>query len=331
MKRAVAVLRDYFGVSQQEARGMLALLTLTGFLLLLPLAYRLWVPDSIPDTSVSDKRQLDSLVALLEVDNSEVDERRETTPGRYEPGVKAKKAERFAFDPNTVDAESWQRLGTPRWLADRIVRYRSKGGQFRKKEDLLKIYDFPPELYGELEPYIRLSSEKGTEKPSEKYRERFADAEPERNKPYADRKPTYSAERYSKPVVQPFDINTADTTELKKLRGIGSKLAGRIVKFRDALGGFISQDQYAEVFGLDSLALEELNKYGQVQTPVKKLTINTATAEELDRHVYLSKRQAEIIVNYRTQHGPYTSPESLRNIRILDARTIEKLTPYLSF
>ncbi len=103
------------------------------------------------------------------------------------------------------------------------------------------------------------------------------------------------------------------------------------MKFRDALGGFTSQDQYAEVFGLDSLALEELNKYGQVQTPVKKLTINTATAEELDRHVYLSKRQAEIIVNYRTQHGPYTSPESLRNIRILDARTIEKLTPYLSF
>ncbi|WP_421830021.1 ComEA family DNA-binding protein [Larkinella sp.] len=331
MKKAVDILRDYFGVSQQEARGMFVLLTLTGFLLLLPLAYRLWVPDSIPDTSASDKRQLDSLVALLEVDNNEVDERRETTPGRYEPNVKTKKAERFAFDPNTVDAESWQRLGAPRWLADRIVRYRSKGGQFRKKEDLLKIYDFPPELYGELEPYIRLSVEKRAEKPSEKYRERLVDAKPESNKPYASNRPVYTAERYSKPVLQPFDINTADTTELKKLRGIGSKLAGRIVKFRDALGGFISPDQYAEVFGLDSLALQELNQYGQIRTPAKKLVINTATAEELDRHVYLSKRQAEIIVNYRTQHGPYTSPESLRNIRILDAKTIEKLTPYLAF
>ncbi|KAA9357552.1 ComEA family DNA-binding protein [Larkinella humicola] len=331
MKRAVAILRDYFGVSQQEARGMLALLTLTGFLLLLPLAYRLWVPDSIPDTSASDKRQLDSLVALLEVDNREVDERRETRPGRYEPDVKTTKAERFAFDPNTVDVESWQRLGAPRWLADRIVRYRSKGGQFRKKEDLLKIYDFPPELYGELEPYIRLNAVKENEKPSQKYREQFANNDLNAEKPYTPHKPVYAAERYSKPVVQPFDINTADTTELKKLRGIGSKLAGRIIKFRDALGGFISPEQYAEVFGLDSLALEELNKYGQVQTPVKKLAINTATAEELDRHVYLSKRQAEIIVNYRTQHGPYTSPESLRNIRILDAKTIEKLTPYLAF
>jgi competence protein ComEA len=331
MKKVVAILRDYFGVSQQEARGMLALLLFTGFLLLLPLVYRLWAPDLIPDTSQSDKRQLDSLVALLEVDNPEVEERSENAPGRYEPAVETKKAERFAFNPNTIDAESWQRLGVPRWLAERIVRYRSKGGQFRRKDDLLKIYDFSPELYGELEPYILLSAEKPAYKPADNYRERFVTNEPNGDKPLTASKPAYSAERFNKPVLQPFDINTADTTELKKLRGIGSKLAGRIVKFRDALGGFISADQYAEVFGPDSLALEELNKYGQIQTPVKKITLNTATAEELDRHVYLSKRQAEIIVNYRTQHGPFTSPESLRNIRILDVKTIEKLTPYLDF
>jgi competence protein ComEA len=331
MKKVVAVLRDYFGVSQQEARGMLALLTLTGSLLLLPLLYRLGVPDSIPDTSVSDKRQLDSLVALLEVDKTGIDERPENAPGRYEPAIESKKAERFAFNPNAIDAESWQRLGAPRWLAERIVRYRSKGGQFRKKEDLQKIYDFPPELYGELAPYIRLSVERPANKPPDNDQDRFAKNEPATDKPYASNKPAYSTERFSKPVLQPFDINTADTTELKKLRGIGSKLAGRIVKFRDALGGFNSPDQYAEIFGLDSLALGELNKFGQVQTAVRKLAVNSATAEELDRHVYLSKRQAEIIVNYRTQHGPYTSPESLRSIRILDAKTIERLTPYLEF
>lgn len=331
MKKVVALLRDYFGVSQQEARGLLALLTLTGFLLLLPLAYRIFVPDFVPDTSEADKRQLDSLVALLEIDKTAGNDRPETGPSRYEPAIEAKKSERFAFNPNTIDAESWQRLGAPRWLADRIVRYRSKGGQFRKKEDLLRIYDFSPELYAELEPYIRLSEAKTGGKSPDTYRERFYKNETNGDKPLTASKSGYSAERYSKPVLQPFDINTADTTDLIKLRGIGSKLAGRIVKFRDALGGFTSPNQYAEVFGLDSLALGELTKYGQLQSPVKKIPINTASAEELDRHVYLSKRQAEIIVNYRIQHGPYTSPESLRNIRALDARTIEKLTPYLEF
>ncbi|GAB3898360.1 helix-hairpin-helix domain-containing protein [Larkinella knui] len=331
MKKVVAILRDYLGVSQQEARGMLVLLMLTGFLLLLPLLYRWWIPDSVPDTSVSDKRQLDSLVALLELDPTVADDRPENTPGRYEPATEARKAERFAFDPNTIDAETWQRLGTPRWLADRIVRYRSKGGQFRKKEDVLKIYDFSPELYEELEPYMQLSTAERSFKKPYKDREHYAENEPASNRRFSTDKPAYSTERFAKPVLQPFDINTVDTTELIKLRGIGSKLASRIVKFRDALGGFISTDQYAEIFGLDSLALEELNTYGRLQTPAKKIAVNTATAEELDRHLYLSRKQAEIIVNYRTQHGPYTSPESLRNIRILDARTIEKLRPYLDF
>ncbi|GAB3919312.1 ComEA family DNA-binding protein [Larkinella terrae] len=331
MKKAVALLRDYFGVSQQEARGLLALLTLTGFLLLLPAAYRLFVPDQVPDTSIADKRQLDSLVALLETGKAVEDERAENRSDRYEPVVESKKIERFAFDPNSIDAEGWQRLGAPRWLAERIVRYRSKGGQFRRKEDLLRIYDFSPELYAELEPYIRLREEKVAGKSPDSYRDRYYKNETNGDKPLTASKYTSPMERFSKPVLQPFDINTADTTALIKLRGIGSKLAGRIVKFRDALGGFSSTNQYAEIFGLDSLALAELTKYGQFQTPVKKVLINSATAEELDRHVYLSKRQAEIVVNYRTQHGPFSSPESLRAIRVLDARTIEKLTPYLEF
>ncbi|RRB02749.1 ComEA family DNA-binding protein [Larkinella rosea] len=331
MKKVVAILRDYFGVSQQEARGMLALLTLTGFLLALPLAYRQWVPDQVPDTSASNKRQLDSLVALLEKDKIADDDRSDHHPEHTESVVESRKIDRFAFNPNTIDSESWQRLGVPRWLADRIVRYRSKGGQFRKKEDLLRIYDFSPELYADLEPYIRLSEDKTSGKSPDSYPNPFYKNKTNTDKavPYA--KPAYSSDRFSKPVLQSFDINTADTTELIKLRGIGSKLANRIVKFRDALGGFISTEQYTEIFGLDSLALSELTKYGQLQTPANKIPINTASAETLDRHVYLTKRQAEIIVNYRTQHGPYTSPESLRNLRVLDARTIEKLTPYLEF
>lgn len=309
---------------------MLALFVLIGFLLGLPLLYRLWVPDAVPDTSLADKRQLDSLVALLEESKTAGIDERQKTPGNVEPAGESKKIERFAFNPNTLNAESWQRLGTPRWLAERIVRYRSKGGQFRKKEDLLKIYDFSPELYAELEPYIQLNAQTFAEKPTSKP-ERFSSGEFPRKPAPESRDFASAGGRFTKPVLSPFDINTADTTELKQLRGIGSRLASRIVKFRDALGGFVSTDQYTEIFGLDSLVVSELNKYGQVMTAARKLPINTATAEELDRHVYLSRRQAEIIINYRNQHGPFASAESLRNIRVLDAKTIEKLTPYLAF
>ncbi|MEZ4904304.1 MAG: helix-hairpin-helix domain-containing protein [Spirosomataceae bacterium] len=66
-----------------------------------------------------------------------------------------------------------------------------------------------------------------------------------------------------------FDINSADTTQLIRLKGIGSKLAARIIKFRDGLGGFASSAQYTEVYGLDSLALSELGRFAEVRTPVK--------------------------------------------------------------
>ena len=46
--------------------------------------------------------------------------------------------------------------------------------------------------------------------------------------------------------IQSVDINTADTTAFISLPGIGSKLAARIVNFRDKLGGFYSIDQVGE-------------------------------------------------------------------------------------
>jgi competence protein ComEA len=104
------------------------------------------------------------------------------------------------------------------------------------------------------------------------------------------------------------------------------------VKFRDALGGFHSPDQYPEVFGLDSLALSELRRYARVQSPPRKIAINTASVEELTRHPYLrNKRLNEVIVRYREQHGPYANPESLRQIRIMEEVTLRKITPYLTF
>jgi len=131
--------------------------------------------------------------------------------------------------------------------------------------------------------------------------------------------------------MQPFDINTADTSQLIALKGIGATLAARIVKYRDGLGGFITPEQFRDVYGLDSVALAELEKFGQIRSAPRKIPVNTASAEELDRHPFLSRRQAQIIVSYREQHGAYTSAESLKPIRILDAKTIEKIAPYLEF
>lgn len=335
-KRFHTLVRDYFGFSHKEARGFIVLLFLTLLCLIIPFLYRFLSDQKPVDTSAADQRKLDSLVALMQAEEAKQprfgarpDNDKVTSEHFSEPKL-------FNFDPNTVSVAGWQQLGLPRWLAERIEKYRSKGGQFRKKEDLLRIYNFPPALYEQLEPYITLKEKEEKGQGNREFRgdeaDRFANASNRTNRPgFLERTERYPTEHPAKPVLQPFDINTADTSQLIALKGIGATLAGRIVKFRDALGGFVSTDQFRDIYGLDSLAREELEKFGKIRTSVRKIPVNTATAEELDRHPFLSRRQAQIIVNYRQQHGAYTSAESLKPIRILDANTIQKITPYLEF
>ncbi|PRY37577.1 competence ComEA-like helix-hairpin-helix protein [Spirosoma oryzae] len=329
LRKLQSLVSDYFRVSYHEGRGILVLIAFVVIALLTGVLYKRFVPVRPVDTSVTDQKKLDSLLRLMQDEEANKpqygknDTRDRTDAERFnEP--KRRTGERFAFNPNTVSVADWQRLGLPQWLAERIDKYRSKGGQFRQKADLLKIYNFPPALYSELEPYITLP----------------ASAPENGRRPFADRPAAYSytsGNRYperphvERPVLQPFDINTADSSQLVALNGIGPTSAGRILKFRNALGGFVSTNQFADIYGLDSVGRVELMRLGQIRSAPRRIPINTASAADLDRHPFLSRRQAEVIVRYREQHGAFTSAESLKPIRILDAQTIEKIAPYLEF
>ena len=52
------------------------------------------------------------------------------------------------------------------------------------------------------------------------------------------------------PDLSPLDLNTATAEELATLPGIGAELAGRIVAYREAHGGFDSVEEIMEVSGI---------------------------------------------------------------------------------
>lgn len=322
-KHLLSLIRDEFGLTRSQARGFLAMAVVMILCWFGPLTYdRLTAEEStvIPE---ADSHKADSLLAILEKIQPEKPYYSKSNRADYSQKDREENPEQplslFYFDPNTASAAQFQELGMPKFIAERIVKYRSKGGQFRQKEDLQKIYGLAPALYERLEPYISIPEKKA-----------FAAAStpPTAEPSFA---PSSPKPAFTKPSLVPFDINTADTSQLIRLKGIGSKLAARIIKFRDGLGGFASTAQYAEVFGLDSLALIELHRYAQVRSGVQKISINTASAEALDRLPYLSKRQSEIIVRYREQHGAYKTPQDLLNIKILDEKLVNKIAPYLAF
>jgi competence protein ComEA len=316
LKKIIEGLRDYFGISRKEARGALVLMVLCFLILWMPFIFRRWVLPIFPTMSEPiDLKKLDSIAFELEEENQVKYKKREPRRGQDRSGNIRPLSKPFDFDPNQASVEELMKLGVPAFLASRIENFRNKGGQFRRKEDLLHIYDFPAELYKRLEPHIVLRNNTKVAI-SGKPLPRVAEVR----------------EVHRKPVPEVFDINTADTVQLMKLRGIGSKLSLRIVKFRDALGGFYAASQYTEIFGLDSLALAELNRYCKVISPVRKININAVTAAELGRHSYMRDRKlVSVLINYRNQHGAFHNIDDLKNTRVLDENLIKKIEPYISF
>lgn len=318
-QRILNGLQNFFGISRKEARGALVMMVCCAMIIWTPFLFRRWILPFVPTGSPPPERSvLDSIALLLErLQTTKFRPRTRPIAGHEPDALKPLAIKLAAFDPNSASEQALMRVGIPAFIARRIEKFRSKGGRFRRKEDLKKIYDFPPELYVRLEKYIVISEQKSG----------FEDGQSSSIKPYSG-----ATVRQEVKSVQPFDINQCDTTALIRLKGIGSKLAQRILKFRDGLGGFHSADQFHEVYGLDSLALSELKRYARVLSSVKKININAATTEELGRHPYLrNRKQMQVLVNYRVQHGLFHSVEELRNVKVLDEATIQKIGPYLSF
>ena len=63
---------------------------------------------------------------------------------------------------------------------------------------------------------------------------------------------------------------------------------------------------------------------------VKKVNINTATLEELKAHPYIRYAIANAIVQYRVQHGNYSSVEEIKKIMVVTDDVYKKVSPYLT-
>lgn len=325
-KKLQAYLRDFFAFNQTEIKGFVLLIFLIFLLIIFTFIFDYLPEKQVVNDSVNPKK-VEELMAKIEI------KERSEHPREHENNFSDKYAKEnafkeeartitlFKFDPNLSNTEDLQKLGIAPWLGERIVNYRNKGGKFRKKEDLKKIYSFPIALYEKLEPYIVLTNSSVLQSNVNSTKVELVT---EKNLPTAN----VTKENF-KPVS--FDLNRADTNDLKKLKGIASKRAIRIIQEREKLGGFYSIEQVRNIWGLDSISVDELLKYGTVRNPqLRKIKINEVTLEEF-KHPYLRPYIAKAIIAYRQQHGNFSSRKDLENIKLLDEQTLNKLLPYLAF
>ena len=136
------------------------------------------------------------------------------------------------------------------------------------------------------------------------------------------------------PTRQPLsvELNSADSTTLQLLHGIGPAYARRIVKYRERLGGFVSTDQLMEVYGFTPELLNRIRPYLKLDTDhLRKININTLTLKQLIKHPYMEYYFARDLVNLRSRGVTFSSPDDLRAIPSCSDTLIEQLLPYLEF
>ena len=219
------------------------------------------------------------------------------------------------FDPNTVDSMTLLHLGFKPWQAKNMLKYRAKGGKYRKKEDLKKLYGMTDSMYLALTPYIYIKDSIVVD--SARIDSVHMDSLPKWKSPKKD---------------TILNLRTADTTELKLIRGIGSYRAKMIVRYREQLGGYAQVEQIMEARGMDKVIADSILPHFYIDSVVvNKIPINHIRPEVLQRHPYLNFEQAKAIYEYRRKHIRIKSAEELKKIKGLSPTDIEKILIYLDF
>jgi competence protein ComEA len=287
MKPIRDFLRNHISFSYKEASGFAVILIILLFCFTATYYFKNHTHKEYQSLA-SDQRKLDSVLALLQREPSRITQLK-------------------LFNPNNSTLDDLLEVGFSESLANRIINYRNKGGKFKTKNDLGKIYGLSAQKFQEVYPYIDLPEYLPSVSAPKEY-------------------PAKTAVRKEKQI----NLNTSQAEDLIKIRGIGPVLSERILKFRSALGGFVNANQLYEVYSLDSLLVKELHKITYIDKDFSpaKIDLNLATKEVLSAHPYIKYKKAEAIIRLR-KNKPLSSLDEIGASGIFSTEEFTKLKPYL--
>jgi len=312
----MAFVSGFMGFTKSERRG---LIVLSGLIVLFVILNHLAVSDTLFSSPNNPKKADEVSLLLASADSMEANYERhegyQTNRKNYSRNKSSnnykqrkrygsyksrnsQKIEYFSFDPNTLDETGWQALGFSEKQAKAMVSYMRKAQPFTKPEDLLKLFTIDSAKFLQLKPYVVFQE-------------------------------TTTEDDHSEPVI--IQVNQGLEEDFKKIPGMNKYLAERIVRYRNALGGFISEAQLLEVKGMRSTLLDSLLPYLNYDFGVlQMINVNTADAATIKRHPYCNDwKIARTIADTRDQFGPYKRVEELLRLPGIEKTWFERIRPYL--
>jgi DNA uptake protein ComE-like DNA-binding protein len=289
--------KSFFHISISEWKGIFVLAILIFFISFVPLTIDLFYKPKIKDFS-----KLDSIAAELQNNRAlALEDKKYTSPEIYD-NWSINSLNPFPFNPNTINAQDFKKMGFTDKQTQSFINYRSAGAKFYTKKDFKRLYFINDEIYELLSPYILLPDSIMTSKQSKQLKEQII-----------------------------VELNTVDSINLIKVPGIGGYRAKKILELRNKLGGFTDYDQLKMIYGFNDSLIEILKPYITInQYIIKKININKATIKELARHPYIGYNLSISIYNYRQNHGNYSSIEELKKLKLINDSIYNKIVPYIT-
>lgn len=326
--------KDFFYFSKSERRSILVLMSIGILLLILGTWSHGYHRSSI---CVADSIAIDSFCISQYQKQAVRDSwRLKRTESKRPMPVLVK------FDPNIADSASLCRLGLPPYMAKRIVNYRDKGGIFRKPEDLSRIYGLSEEQFLTLKPFIVIDQHQvallQAERPKTKNRIYYDSlhslvattrVNADSSEDSEDIFPTFPCRSQVKyPEGTVLGLNSADTTQLKQIPGIGRGLAKMIVAYRKRLGGYTAVSQLQEVAPIDT----SVNRWFKIDSCIlRPIRVNHANLDQLRNHPYMDFYKARVILEYRRKRGKIKGLSQLSMFQEFTEKDLQRLKPYLEF
>jgi DNA uptake protein ComE-like DNA-binding protein len=221
----------------------------------------------------------------------------------------------YLFNPNFITDYKGYKLGMSVKEIDRLLAFRKKNKFVNSAEEFQDITKVSDSLLHKIAPFFKFPDWVNNKKESNKFK-----------------KYTNSAFAQKEKIVV-VDMNRATKEDLIKIYGIGEAISLRILKQKEALGGFVSMEQMQDVWGLSSEVIENLNIHFKIKTlpEFKKIDINNASLKELSQFYYFRYALAKEIVTYRSMKGDFNNIEDLTKIKGFPVDKAKIIDLYLDF
>lgn len=305
-------IREYFTFTRSERNGILVLL----FIIIILLVSLQIIPLFFERTQVdysSFEKEVDKFITSIESQKSDSNwtDDAHSSDGLYQ-------AEYFSFNPNSASEAQLLKLGLSKKVVKTWVNFRSKGGKFRKAEDVQKIWGLEDSIYQKLKPYITFDKINSNQNIWEKTQN---DGSYKSNEKYVSSKKDNSVE-----------LNSADSIGLCALPGIGPGFSKRILKYRNSLGGFISKEQLLEVYGFTPEMFAKIEAIVYVESMnINKININKAEFKQFIRHPYFTKEMIYKILEYKRIQTKISNIQDMVRDKMMTKEQADKITPYIEY